>query len=173
MRDDARLAEPADDAVGHVTRALRGAAREHQHVGVRQRAAHGGFEFCLIVGNGAEEHRLAAVLVDRGGDDGAVGVVDRSRRERLAGLNQFVTGGDHGNTRLARDSHLGNAASRQHAYLARADHRAGAQQRLAARDVGACVGHELSGRNGSPDVDRIGPGGLGMLDHDDGVGAAR
>src|SRR3954452_2627706 len=32
MREDAGLAEPADDAMGHVTRALRGAAREHQHV---------------------------------------------------------------------------------------------------------------------------------------------
>ncbi|MHC2275286.1 hypothetical protein ACVME8_001897 [Bradyrhizobium diazoefficiens] len=76
MRDDAGLAEPADDAVGQVARAFRRAAGEHQHVGVRQRAAHRRFELLFVVGNGAEEDCLAAILVDRGRDDRAVGVVD-------------------------------------------------------------------------------------------------
>src|SRR3954463_10357815 len=43
MRDDAGPAEPGDDAVGHVARALRGAARQHQHVAGLERIAHRGF----------------------------------------------------------------------------------------------------------------------------------
>ena len=77
------LSEPRDDAVGDVARALRGAARQHQHVARLKRLAHRGFELRLVVGNGAEKHRLAAVLADRRGDDRAVGVVDRGRAQRL------------------------------------------------------------------------------------------
>ncbi|MGY3508977.1 hypothetical protein ACVIQY_001952 [Bradyrhizobium sp. USDA 3051] len=116
---------------------------------------------------------LSAVLVDRSSDDRAVGIVNRSRREHLAGLNQFVAGGDHGHTRFAHDAHLGKTASRQHAHLARAHDRAGAQQRLAARDIGSCVGYELPGRGGATDVDGGRSRRLGMLDHDHGIGTAR
>ena len=49
---------------------------------------------------------------------------------------------------------LRDAAGRQHADLARADDGAGAQQRFAARDVGAGIGDELSGRGGAADFDR-------------------
>ena len=44
---------------------------------------------------------------------------------------------------------------------------------LAARDVGAGIGYELPGRGGAADLDRARAGGLGVLDHDDGVGTAR
>ncbi len=173
MGDDAWLAEPADDAMGQIARAFRCAAGQHEHVGLGQRAAHGGLEPGFVVGNGPEEHGLAAVLVDRGGDDRTVGIVDRSGRKNPAGLNQFVAGRDHGNPRLARDSHLGNAAGGEHADLARADDGPGAQQGLAARNVGARIRHELPRRDGAPHVDPIRARRLGVLDHDDGVGAAR
>ena len=73
--------------------------------------------------------------------------------------------------RATRD--LRDAAGRQHADLARADDGAGAQQRLAARDVGAGIGHELPGRSGAADFDRARSRRLRVLDHHDGVGAAR
>ena len=119
------------------------------------------------------KNRLAAVLVHRRRDDGAVGVVDFGRTEPPARLHQFVAGGDHGDARPARDDDLGNPAGRAHADLTRADHGAGAQQRLAARDIGAGIGHELPRRGGTADLDRARANRLGVLDHDDGVGAAR
>ena len=154
MGDDAGLAEPADDAVGHVARAFGRAARQHQHVAGFQRLAHRGFELRFVVGDGAEKMRLAAVLRDRRRDDRAVGVVDRGRAQRLAGLHQFVAGGDDGDARPARDGNLRDAAGRQHADLARADDGAGAQQRLAAGDIGTGIGHELTGGSGAADFDR-------------------
>ena len=48
--------------------------------------------------------------------------------ERLARLNQFVAGRDHGNARFARDRNLRDAASGAHADLARTDDRAGGQR---------------------------------------------
>jgi hypothetical protein len=47
-----------------------------------------------------------------------VGVVDRSRAQRPAGLHQFVARGNDRNARAARDAHLRDAAGRQHADLA-------------------------------------------------------
>ena len=173
MGDDAGFSQPRDDAVGDVARALRGAAGKHQHVALRERRAHRGFEQHLIVRGRAKKGGLAAIFVDRGRDDRAVGVVDRGRAKRLTRLNQFVSRRNHGNARLARDRDFRDAAGRAHADLARADHRAGAQQRLAARDVGAGIGYELSGRGGAADFDRARACGLGVLDHDDGVGAPR
>ena len=140
---------------------------------VCERLAHRGFELRFVVGDGAEKMGLAAILRDRRGDDRAVGVVDRGRAQRLAGLHQFVAGGDDGDARPARDGDLRDAAGRQHADLARADDGAGAQQRLAAGDIGAGIGDELSGRSGAADLDRARPRRLGVLDHDDGVCAAR
>jgi hypothetical protein len=173
MGDDAGLAEPADDAMRHVARALRGAAREHQHVAAGERGTHRGLELRLIVGHGAEKLCLAAILRNRRGDDRAVGVVDRSRAQWLAGLHQFVARGDDGDTRPTRNGDVRNAAGRQHPDLARADDGAGAQKRLAAGDIGAGIGDELSRRRGAADVDRAGARRLGMLDHDNGVRAAR
>ena len=92
VRNDAGLAEPRDDAMGDVARALRRAAGEHQHVALDKRVAHRGFKRGFIVGDRTEETRLAAIFRDRGGDDRTVGVVDRSRPQRHAGLHQFVAG---------------------------------------------------------------------------------
>ncbi len=50
--DDTGLPEPADDAMGKVARAFERTARQHQHVGINQRAAHESLRFCFIVRNG-------------------------------------------------------------------------------------------------------------------------
>ena len=55
---------------------------------------------------------------------------------------------------LRTTSIAGKPAGRQHADLARADRLALAQQRLAARDVGAGVGDELARRDGAAQLDR-------------------
>ncbi len=145
MGDDAGFSEPRDDAMGDVAGALRGAAREHQHVADCKRRAHGSFEGFFVVDNGAEKHRVAAVLGNRRGDDRAIAVVDRGGAQRRARLHQFVAGGDDSNPDRSRDRNLRDAAGRQHADLARADHGAGAQQSFAARDVGTGVGDVLPG----------------------------
>ena len=173
MGDNAGPSQPGDDAVGDVAGALRGAARHHQHVARRERPAHRGFEPFLIIGNGAEKACLTTVLVHGRRHDRAVGVVDRGRTQRLARLHQFVAGGQHRHARPPHDLDLRDPTRRQHADLPRTDHGAGAQQRLAARNVGTGIGNELPGRGGSADLDRARACGLGMLDHDDGIGAAR
>ena len=167
------FAEPADDAMGDVARALRGAARQHQHVAFRKRLAHRRFKRGLVIGDGAEKMRFAAILVDRRRDDRAIGVVDRGRPQRFARLHQFISGRDHRDARLARHRNFSDAAGRQHADLARTDDGAGAQQGLAARDVGAGIRDELPGRRGTADLDRARAGGLRVLDHHDGIRAAR
>ena len=48
-----------------------------------------------------------------------------------------------------------------------------AQQRLAARNVGAGVGHELARRDRATNIDRMQAGRLGVLDHDDRIGTTR
>jgi hypothetical protein len=63
--------------MGDVARALGRAARQHQHVARCQRTAHRGFQRLLIVGDRTQKIRLAAILGNRRGDDGAVGVIDR------------------------------------------------------------------------------------------------
>jgi hypothetical protein len=84
-----------------------------------------------------------------------------------------VAGRQDADARLGHHRHRGDAAGRQHADFARADGHAGTQQKLAAGDVGTGMGDELAGGGGAPHLDGVVAGGLRMLDHDNGVGAAR
>ena len=86
--------------------------------------AHRLLERGLVVGKGAERHRLAAGFRDRRGDDGAVAVVDAAPAERLARRHQLVAGREHRHLRPPHHVDRGEAAGRQHADLARADARA-------------------------------------------------
>ncbi len=152
VHEDARRAEPRHDAMRQIARALRRAAGEHDHVAGIERGAHGKFERDLFVGKRAERHRLAACFDDRGGNDRAVAVIDAGRLERPAGLDQFVAGREHGDARTAHHLDSGKAARREHADLARADARALAQQRFAARNVRTGIRNELPAgtRRGAP-----------------------
>ena len=117
--------------------------------------------------------RLAAILVDRRGDDRAIGVVDRGGPQRLARLHQFVAGGDHGDARPARDGNLRNAAGRA-ACRSRASRswcrRAAAPRRARCRSRHRTRIARARRRGGfrSREARR-----LRVLDHDDGIGAAR
>ena len=139
MDQDAGLSEPRHDAMRQIAGALRGTAGEHDHVAGIQRRAHSQFERDVFVGESAERHRLAAGFDNRGGEDGAVAVIDAGRRERPAGLDQFVAGREHGDARASHHVDGGKAACREHADLTGADARAASQQGLATRDVGAGV----------------------------------
>ena len=79
MHQNAGRAEPRHDAMRQIAGALRGAAGKHHHVAGFERRAHRQFERDLFVGERAERHRLAAGFDDRGGDDGAVAVIDAGR----------------------------------------------------------------------------------------------
>ena len=174
--DDPGRAEAGDEPVRQIARALRGAAGEDDHVAVGEGAPDRGVERRLLVGTSAVEHRLAAVLGDRGAYDRAVAVVDRRRTERQARRDELVAGREHADAGAAMDRDRRKAAGGEHADLARADHRAAPQQRLAPGDVGAGKADELARRRGAAHLDcrpvRCRDG-LGVLDHHDGVGAAR
>ena len=128
--------------------------RQHHDVAGLERAAHGQFERDFFVRKRAERHRLAAGFDDRGGDDGAVAVIDAAGPQRPAGLDQLIAGREHGDARAAHHVDRRKTARREHADLARADLRAAAQQRFAARDVGAGIGDELPARRGAAQIDR-------------------
>ncbi len=172
MGDDAGRAEALDHLVGEIAGALRRAARQDDGVaggmGLPDRCG----ERTLDIGNGAEADGLAAVLLQRGGDDRTVGIVDGGGPQRLAGRDQFVAGGDHRDARLAPDCRLCRADRGEHPHLARAEEGAAPQQRLATGDVRAGKGDVLPRRRGAQDRE---PAVLEarVLDHHHRVGAAR
>ena len=141
-----------------------------------ERAAHGELERNLFVGEGAKRDRLAAGFAHGRGDDGAVAVVNAGRPQRLAGLDQFIAGRQHGHARPAHHIDRRKPAGCEHADLSRANPGAAAQQGLAARNIGAGVRNKLPGRRRPFQFDR-GRGTvieqLGLFDHHHGVGAAR
>ena len=176
MHENAGRAELRDDAVRDVTGPFRGATAQDHHVAFGQGAAHRGFEDFFVVGKRAERDGEAAGLGDGGGHDRAVAVVDTGRFQLLPGLHQFVPGREHGNFRLANDIDGREPAGREHADLARADQCAAAKQGFATRDIGAGIGHELSGRGRAPQFDEqaiLVLDQFGLLDHHHGIGAAR
>ena len=176
MHQHARRRQAREDAVGDVAGALRGAARHHHQVGHVQRLAQGGFQRRLVVAEDAHGQRLAAVLGDGGGEDGGVAVVDPAHRQRLAGRDQLVAGREDGDAGAAHHRHGRQPGGGQHADLPAGDEGAGPQHRLAAGDVAAGIGHRLPG-DGRAAHQHHGALraflGLGLLDHDHGIGAAR
>ena len=175
MHQDAGRAQSRYHPVGKITGTLRGAAGEQHQIATLERIADGARERGLVVRHGPEHDRHAAGFGDGGRDDGAVAVVDSRRLERRAGRNQLIAGRQHRDIGLAHHLDGRDPARRQHADLARADARAPPQHDLAARNVGARIGDELSGRHRSAQVDRrrIVVHQIGMLDHRHRVGAAR
>ena len=173
MGDDARAPEPFDDAVGEIARALGGAAREDQHVALGERVTHGGFERLFVIDDGAEKQRRAAMFRHGRRHHGAVCVEYLRGRELGARLRQFIARRKHRHPWLGEHIQRANPAGRQQADFARADDRARAHERFAARHVRARMGDELSGPGRAANLDSVGPQGLGLLDHNDRVGAAR
>ena len=176
VHDHARRAQTREDAVRHIPRALAGAARHHDQVGALQRIAHRRFERRFLVAEDAHRHRHTAVLGHGGAEDRGVAVGDAARRQRRAGRDQLVAGRDHRHARSAHHWYVREAGGGEHADLAARDHRAGAQQRLPARDVAAGEADELAGRHGALQqhgraVRRVVE--LRPLDHRHRIGAAR
>ena len=147
VHQDAGLAELRHDAMREVARALRRAAGQHHHVAFGERAAHRLLERRLVVGKRAERHRLAAGFGDGGRDDRAVAVIDaagpqRARRARTSSspVESTATFGRRTTSTSASPQAASMPISREPIALALA------QQRLAARDVGAGIGDELARR---------------------------
>ena len=115
---DENVAELRDNAMGEVARTFGRAAGKHHHVAARKGGAHGAFERRLVIGEGAERHRLAARLGHGGGDDRAVAVVDAGRRQWRAGRDELVAGREHGDARPPHHRDLREPARREHADLA-------------------------------------------------------
>jgi hypothetical protein len=175
MNHNAGVRELADGVVGQIARALRGSSRE-QHQVVVQALRKQRVNFALDVARPAQLHRLAPGLCDRGGKNGAVGVVDAAQGARLTGSNELVAGGKNGHLGLAPGVNLGQTDGRQRADLPRGDDLARAQNGLTLGDVAARGGDECARRNGSVDVGEdlaVLLARLGLLDHHHGVGAAR
>src|SRR5690606_4967177 len=64
MRDDSGISEPRENPMADVAGALRGTSREDQHVRMRERPTHRGFEPFLLVREAAEERGFAAVFTN-------------------------------------------------------------------------------------------------------------
>src|SRR3954451_22808309 len=103
MGDDPGGAEAGGAPGRQIARALRRAAGEDDHVAVGEGAPDRGIERRLLVGTSAVEHRLPAVLGDRGAYDRTVAVVDRRRTKRQAGRDEFVAGREHADAGAAMD----------------------------------------------------------------------
>jgi hypothetical protein len=176
VRDDPRIAEPARDAIREISCALRRPTRK-QHDVVLERARQRCGEGRFLVADDTELHRLAAELGDRRADDRGVRVVDRAERQRRSRRDDLVAGRQDRHPRPPADADFGNADRGEDADLARRQHLTGAQHGLAARDVGAGIADVLACGDGAADLDdaRAVAFGhdLGVLDHHDGVGAAR
>ena len=175
MNHNAGVRELADGVVGQIARALRGSSRE-QHQVVVQALGKQRVNFALDVARPAQLHRLAPGLCDRGGKNGAVGVVDAAQGARLTGSNEFIAGRKNGHLGFAPGVNLSETDGCQRADLPRGDDLARAQNRLTLGDVAARGGDEGARRNGSVDVDKdltVLLARLGLLDHHHGVGAAR
>ena len=175
VHDDAGRAQPRHHAVREIARPFRGAAAEQHQIAGLHRGAYSEFKSGFIVGERTEDDRFAARLGDRRRDDRAVAVKDLGGPQHAARRDQFVAGREHGDFRPAHHVDFGDTASREHADLARPDPRAAPQHHLAARDVGASVRHELSGRGGAAHLDRrfAGLQQIAVLDHHHRIGAAR
>ena len=172
MHDHA--AELCNHTVGKIAGTLRCPTGEDDQIAGVDSLAQRGCEGSLLIGKSAEGDRLATCLRNGGRDDGAVAVIDASRRERPSGCDELVAGREHRHLRLAEDLDTADAAGRKHADLTRGDGCVAPQDHLSARDVGAGIGNELAKRRGAAHVNgRIFVNEIGLLDHDDRVGAAR
>ena len=170
-----------DGAVAQIARTFRGAAGEQHDVASGEPVGDEALQHALLVGADAEGDRHSARLGDRGGEDRGVRIVNPAGPDRLSRRHDLVAGRDDRDQRPAPHLDRGEPDRRQHADLARGQHLAGAQHRLAAGEVAAGKGDELAGdrraahrdcRNAAFAV-AIAVDGLGVLDHDHRVGAAR
>jgi len=172
VRNDTRLAQARDDPIGEIPRALGRSTRQHHRV-LAQRALERLRERGIVIAHDPQRDRFAAQLLDRGRQDGGVGVVDRARRQRVSGRHDLVAGGEDRHPRAPPHRDLGEAERGEHADLARAEHLPGAQHRLATRDVGARMAEVLARRDRPRHPQAGRRVDLRVLDHHDRVGATR
>ena len=176
MDDNAGIAEMRDRAVAQIARPFRGAAREDHHVALGEPLIDEARQHDLVVGADPQRHRHATRLLDRRSEDRRVRIIDRARPDRLSRGDDLVAGRDDRHSRPAPHLDGGNADRRDHADFARGQHLAGAQYGLATGQIAAGKGDELTGCGRAAHLDHgsaIGIPGLGVLNHDYGVGAAR
>ncbi len=128
----------------------------------------------LVVGDDAEVDRGAAGLGDGADEHRLVALPDLAGPQRPAVGDQLVAGREHGDPGPGVDEDRSMVDARQHAEHRRAHDRAGGEQQVAADDVVADVAEGVARPNGAIDADHdaiVDP--LGVLHHDDGVGAIR
>ena len=176
MHDDAGVVERCDGAIAQIPSALRRAAGEDHDVAGREPRIDEARQHNLVVGADAERLCRAARLLDRGGKDRGVRIIDHPGLDRLARRHDLVAGRNDRDARPPPDLDCCNADRGQHANLARCQHLPGPQHGLTARQVAAGERNELPGRRRATDFNARASGrfaGLGMLDHHDRISAAR
>ena len=118
----------------------------------------------------------ATKLLDRRTDDRGIGVVDGARRQRITRRNDFVARREDSDTWAPVNADRGESQRREDADLARGQVLSRSKHRFASGDVGPRIAHVLPGRERPPDLQELAGFGLDefrMLDHQDGIGAAR
>ena len=172
MRDDSGIVEFGDNPIRHISRALAGSTGQQHDVGEFERVAQPFAQGGDIVMRDAQPPRLAAQFAHGVGEHLAVGVVNLGRLHLFAGRDDFIAGGKNRDDRLSPDIDIRDTDRRQHSRVAAGQQPAAAKHRLARRDVGSGERHPAAGGDRSGDS-KFAAAYLGVLDHDDGIGAAR
>ena len=172
VSDDSGIAQFGDDAIRQIARALARAAGEQHDIGKLERVPNRFPQGGHIVGGNPQPFRLAAELAHGIGEHLGVRVVDLCRLHRLAGSDDLVAGRENGDDRLSPDFDGSDADRGQHAGIPAGQELTPAEHGLAAGDVGSGKRHPASRRDRSGDP-QLAAVGLGVLDHHDGIGAAR
>ncbi len=152
MRDDSRIGQLGDDAIGDVACAFARAARQQHHVSDFECAMHLRPQCIRIVSRDAEAEGLAAQFANGISEHLGVGVVDARRLHRLAGRDDFVAGREDRDDRLAPDVYAGDADRGEHSGIAAGQDLSAPQYRFPCRDVGARERHSAPRRHCATDA---------------------
>ena len=167
------LAVRGHGALGHVAFALARPPREEHEVVVRQRVEQRLAHACLVVADDPQRLGLGADLPHGVDPEGRVRVVYLAGCQYGPGRDNLVSGGDHGHTGAAYAGHAGEDAGRESAGFAGGEVGATPQDHLAAGHVGSCRADPRARHGGMRHAHAALSVDLRVLDHHDGVRAAR
>ena len=124
----------------------------------------------VFVGRESDDYRLGSALDDTGGDGVSVDVSYLARGRLHVGWDEFVAGGNYGDSRFPENRNLCDAKRKQSADVLGTDCVSWAKQDVPGANVFADLNDILARRDWAQDLDGSVVGGLGALYHYYGVG---
>ncbi len=163
-------AERAERGLDVVALADRDAARGDDDVGCRERTLERRACRLGIVADALDGDDLRARRLAAGGDQDAVGLVDLTAQERLAGRDELVARDDDVHARTPVAPELGDAAGRDRRQCERPQHAARGDHDRPHREIGALPPHVVADGDRRAERDALAVH-LRQLDGHDGIGA--